>query len=236
MLQGDGTYVITGDMLGPNFECSDIVDKKDQITWVHFRHDSCKDMDKHFGIQPSFLYGVKMLANALNVRFSFSCELAERESPNGAAYLWNMISNNNGYSLHPNQNGEELTVEQICQICNGICTWSKSNLHLASADMISDWRHLTKPEFIPIEDVDDAVIHLSLGDSLSSKTGLNEDKGLFPHITYINLLRQAQTENGTISTIGIVTDPFKVIHICTAPLAPHLHRSKKTTNTHLLLQ
>jgi hypothetical protein len=53
------------------------------------------------------------------------------------------------------------------------------------------------------------VIHLRLGDGLYSTFGTNEGKGLFPRGTYIQLLKQAERERGAISSIGIVTSPFK---------------------------
>ena len=110
----------------------------------------------------------------------------------------------------PSRKGEEYTAEDMCRLCaNRFCNWHDPNLDLASDIMISNWRQLTRPELVPIPDHDDAVIHLRLGDGLRSTQGANEGKGIFPHATYINLLKQAQNEKGVISSIGIVTSPFK---------------------------
>lgn len=58
------------------------------------------------------------------------------------------------------------------------------------------------------------MIHLRLGDGLYSTFGENEGKGVFPHATYINFLRQTEEEKGSISTIGILTAPFKGPNLC----------------------
>jgi hypothetical protein len=65
------------------------------------------------------------------------------------------------------------------------------------------------PQVVPIQDNDDAVIHLRMGVGLYSTVGNNEGKGVFPHYTYINLLEQAMQEKGHLFKIGIVTAPFK---------------------------
>lgn len=102
------------------------------------------------------------------------------------------------------------SAEDICDMCTGMfCTWWNSNLALASDFMAFDWRYLTQDNFVDVEDHDDAVIHLRLGDGLYSTLGTNEAKGVFPHQTYINLLMQAQEERGAITSIGISTAPFK---------------------------
>ena len=80
--------------------------------------------------------------------------------------------------------------------------------------MILDWKYLTaQPERVQITDHDDAVIHLRLGDGLHTTYGANENKGVFPHGTYINLIKQAQEEKGSMKSIGIVTAPFKGNHV-----------------------
>jgi hypothetical protein len=48
-----------------------------------------------------------------------------------------------------------------------------------------------------------------MGDGLYSSVGDNEGKGVFPHATYINLLKLAMQEKGHLFKIGIVTAPFK---------------------------
>jgi hypothetical protein len=80
---------------------------------------------------------------------------------------------------------------------------------MASDIMISDWKFLASSEVVPRNVHDDAVIHLRLGDALYSSVGANEFKGIFPHATYINLLKQAREEKGDLSSIDIVTAPFK---------------------------
>jgi hypothetical protein len=134
----------------------------------------------------------------------------EGETPNGAVHLMNLFTNIRGPVPH-RANGEGYTVEDICQnICNNVfCSWYSRDLDLVAHTMAVDWRHLTSPTVVPILDNDDAVIHLRLGDGLYSTFGANEEKGVFPHATYINLFMQAQQEKGTINSIGIVTAPFK---------------------------
>eukprot|EP00804_Cyclotella_cryptica_P021382 CCRYP_016775-RA/>CCRYP_016775-RA protein AED:0.45 eAED:0.45 QI:0/-1/0/1/-1/1/1/0/228 len=134
----------------------------------------------------------------------------EGERANGAAFLMNLNSRSGILGLPPkNRDGEELAVEDVCRACaNVFCTWHSPNLVLASDAMISDWNHLADPLVAKISDHDDAVIHLRLGDALFAAHGFNEKKGLFPHATYINLLKQAQRERGAIRSIGLVTAPF----------------------------
>ena len=165
--------------------------------------------DDMFGNRLAVIYGMKMLAYAMRKPFTFTCGMAEGESPLGAAYFMELNSNIPGPV--PNTDGREYSVDEICgDVCNGrICDWSHGNLDVAADAMIADWKQLASPEITSITDYDDAVIHLRLGDGLYSTVGGNEGKGVFPHATYINLLKQAEDEKGAISTISIVTAPFK---------------------------
>jgi hypothetical protein len=209
----DGTafLFLSARTMGPSNDCAAIVDRKDKVKRIHYHVASCNVFDKMFGNRLGTIYGMKMIANALRIPFEFTCTLTGGQRPNGAAYLMNMNSNNDGFGPPPSRDGQEYTAEDVCQrLCSGrFCSWNFKNLDLASDDMVSDWKYLTDPEFIPISDHDDAVIHLRLGDGLYSTYGQNEEKGLFPHGTYINLLKQAQLEKGTFNSIGIVTAPFK---------------------------
>ena len=166
-----------------------------------------------FGNRLAVIYGMKMVAYAMNKPFTFSCGLREGEEPRGAAYLMKLNTDIPGPVT--NRNGEEFTAEQVCRdYCAGMwCTWNFHNLDLASDAMIEDWKYLASPAVVSIEDYDDALIHLRLGDGLYSTVGANESKGVFPHATYVNLLKQAEKEKGRISSIGIVTAPFKGDHL-----------------------
>eukprot|EP00956_Cyclotella_meneghiniana_P005448 scaffold6849_cov70-Cyclotella_meneghiniana.AAC.7 len=149
-----------------------------------------------------------MIAYAMRKPFMFTCGMAEGESPLGSSYFMQLDSNLPGPI--PNRGGKEYTAGDYCHICHGpFCSWNSENLDFAADAMIADWKYLASPEVVPISDYDDAVIHLRLGDGLYSTIGDNEGKGVFPHATYINLLKQAEEEKGSITSIGIVTAPFK---------------------------
>ncbi|KAL3788045.1 hypothetical protein HJC23_008389 [Cyclotella cryptica] len=209
----DGTYLLFTDLRfrGPNTDCRDIVNQQDRINRIHYHVASCSVFDNMFGNRLALVYGIRMIANALRKPFTFTCELSEGETPNGAAYLMELNNAQSGaLGPVPSRNGEEYTAEDLCRSCaNSFCNWHDRNLDMASDIMISDWKQLTRPGLVPIPDHDDAVIHLRLGDGLYSTRGGNEGKGIFPHATYINLLKRAQEEKGAISSIGIVTSPFK---------------------------
>ena len=166
-----------------------------------------------FGNRLAVIYGMKMVAYAMNKPFTFSCGLREGEEPRGAAYFMKLNTDIPGPVT--NRNGEEFTAEQVCRnYCAGRwCGWGSDNLDIASDAMIEDWNYLASPAVVSIEDYDDALIHLRLGDGLYSTVGANESKGVFPHATYVNLLKQAEKEKGRISSIGIVTAPFKGDHL-----------------------
>jgi hypothetical protein len=166
--------------------------------------------DKMFGNRLAQMYGMKMIAYAMRKPFTFTCGLAEGESPMGAAYFMKLNTLSDAPGPIPNRNGKEYSAREICQsFCAGrYCSWSFQNLDLASDAMISDWNYLASSEVVPTHVHDDAVIHLRLGDGLYTY-GLNLDKGIFPHATYINLLKQAREEKGHLFSIGIVTAPFK---------------------------
>eukprot|EP00956_Cyclotella_meneghiniana_P026950 scaffold59493_cov30-Cyclotella_meneghiniana.AAC.2 len=166
-----------------------------------------------FGNRLGTIYGMKMIAYAMNKPFSFTCGMAEGESPLGASFLTQLNSGVPGPV--PHRNGERFTPTELCErFCAGFyCTWYSNDLDFAVDAMIADWKFLASPEVVSISDYDDAVIHLRLGDGLYSTAGDNEGKGVFPHATYINLLKQAEKEKGTISSIGIVTAPFKGSHL-----------------------
>lgn len=208
-IQEDGTYMLFT-ILSMENNCNSVIHEKDRIKRIHYHMASCKSFDRMFGNRLGYMYGIRMISNALQKPFTFTCGMAEGEKPNGAVHLMNYYTNHITGPV-PNRNGEEYTVEDICQnICRGMfCNWHTPYLDLVSDSMIVDWRHLTSPIVVPISDHDDAVIHLRLGDGLHSSFGTNEWKGIFPHAIYINLLMQAQQEKGTINSIGIVTAPFK---------------------------
>eukprot|EP00804_Cyclotella_cryptica_P026583 CCRYP_014014-RA/>CCRYP_014014-RA protein AED:0.09 eAED:0.09 QI:0/-1/0/1/-1/1/1/0/485 len=209
----DGTYLLFTDLRsrGPSGGCSALLKQQDRIKRIHYHFASCWMFDDMFGNRLAVFYGMKLLANAMRKPFSFTCELGEGEIPKGAAYLMDLNAQSDSLGPVPRRtNGEEYTAEEVCRLCsNHFCTWYDSNLDVASDIMISDWKQLTRPGLVPIPDHDDAVIHLRLGDGLYSTHGGNEGKGIFPHATYYNLLKQAQEEKGTIASIGIVTSPFK---------------------------
>jgi hypothetical protein len=149
--------------------------------------------DKMFGNKLANMYGMKMIAYAMRKPFTFSCGLAEGENPSGAAYLMKLNALSDAPGPIPNRNGEEYSAREICQrFCGGrYCSWHSDNLDMASDIMISDWNYLASSEVVPNHVHDDAVIHLRLGDGLYSY-GSNLGKGIFPHTTYINLLKRAR--------------------------------------------
>ena len=156
---------------------------------------------------------MKMMADSMRVPFRFTCGM-EDGNVNGAAYLM-ALNDLEGVHNPPIRDGVELSPEEVCHnICGGIfCSWFHDKLDLAAESMVYDWRYLTRPDLVKVEDHDDAVIHLRLGDGLFSTNGENEGKGVFPHATYVNLLMEAQREKGTIDSIGIATAPFKGSHV-----------------------
>ncbi|KAL3787639.1 hypothetical protein HJC23_011787 [Cyclotella cryptica] len=206
----DGTYLLFQDEFRKGTYCETIINNKNRIKRLHYHAGSCKLFDGQFGNRLGTVYGMKMVANALHVPFHFTCEMNEGETANGAAFLMNLNSHSDALGPPPkNKNGEELTVEDVCQACGEkFCTWHSSSLALAGDAMISDWNNLADSSLVKISDHDDAVIHLRLGDALFAAYGRNEFKGVFPHATYIKLLKQAQKEMGTITSIGLLTAPF----------------------------
>ena len=206
----EGTYMLLQHRNdgGPRNNCNFLIKERERIQRIHFHVHSCKRFDDMFGNRLAQIYGIRLIANALQKPFSFTCGMEEGEKPNGAAYLMNLNSDLIGPM--PTRYGKQYTAEEVCQLCDHkFCTWNFKDLDLAADLMIEDWTYLTTPEFVKGADDDDAVIHLRLGDGLYSTFGTNEGKGIFPHATYIKLLRQAEQEKGTIHSIGIVTSPFK---------------------------
>ena len=212
-LQADGTYLLLHDEFhrGPNEFCQPMVEAQDRIQRIHYHFDQCRLFDDMFGNRVAFLYGIKMVAYAMHKPFTFTCGMAEGESPLGAAYFMKLNAFGHLPGPAPHRNGESFTAEEVCQdIGKGrFCSWNHRDLDVASDAMIADWKYLASPDVVSINDYDDAVIHLRLGDGLYSTVGGNEGKGVFPHGTYINLLKQAEKEKGVIKTIGVVTAPFK---------------------------
>ena len=213
-IQDDGTFLLVHDEhhRGPNMLCMPLVEAEDQIKRVHYHYSNCKNFDDMFGNRIAVVYGMKMIAHAMHKPFTFSCGLAEGETSHGALDFMQLNSRTDPY---PARSKKDHSAKELCQrYCAGrYCDWHSPNLDMASELMISDWKYLTQPERVKITDHDDAVIHLRLGDGLHTTYGANENKGVFPHGTYINLIKQAQAEKGAIKSIGIVTAPFKGNHV-----------------------
>lgn len=222
---------------GPNDSCLDLIKEKQRVTKIHYHYSACKAFDRQFGNRLAILYGVKMIAYALGVPFQFTCGMFEGEDANGAAYLVPMM-NTDGVGVLADEEDGQLSAEDLCNRCGGLfCSWYNPDLAFAARFMESDWSYLTRPHLnlVPVADHDDAVIHLRLGDGLFSTNGANEgqfptcsmfclcldrflinftliyghaEKGIFPHATYTNLLKQVEQEMGPINSIGIITAPF----------------------------
>jgi hypothetical protein len=59
--------------------------------------------------------------------------------------------------------------------------------------MISDWNRFAEDTFVsPIQDHDNAFIHLRLGNAMYAQSSKSKDKGLFPHGTYTPSLSSRQ--------------------------------------------
>ena len=207
----DGTFLIFQDEFKLGDYCKMSAKKRRRIKRIHLHAGSCKQFDSQFGNRLGSLYGIKSIANAMQVPTYFTCDVMEGETPNGAVYLMKLNIFAKDIGPRPtNLEGKEMTVEQVCQTCgNTFCNWHDGFLDFASESMISDWKRLSDPTVVPVDDHDDAVIHLRLGDALVARHGNNEQKGVFPHQTYIDLLMEAQREKGRIRSIGLVTAPFK---------------------------
>jgi len=90
-----------------------------------------------------------------------------------------------------------------------MCSWTARGLSVVAKIVRQAWLHLTDPSLVPIDDHDDVVIYLRLGDGLGSKYGDIQQKSIFPHKTYSSLIEQAQRIKGLVRTIGIVNAPFE---------------------------
>lgn len=154
------------------------------------------------------MYGMKMMARALGVPFEFSCTEKFDGIKTGASFLMQLNELDMGGTPLVNRVGTVMSPVDVCDMCGGhFCSWYSNDLDLATPYMISDWKYLSR-EMNDL-DHDDVVIHLRLGDGLKSISGENQDKGVYPHATYIHLIEEARREKGHISSIGIVAAPFK---------------------------
>lgn len=193
---------------GPKDSCTDLLENKDRITRVHYHVANCAVFDKMFGNRLGHIYGMKMMAYALEIPFEFTCYQDERLKPNGAYFLMQM--NDLPVGPPPMRNGVKMTPEEVCTLCDGVfCSWYSDDLDIAAPYMIEDWKYLSRYGVVNVLDHDDVVIHLRLGDGLRSTFGQNEAKGVFPHGTYIDLIEKTRQERGHIFSIGIITAPFK---------------------------
>ena len=213
----DGTYLIfqktphisfSDDYMKPDL-CSKLITEPGKIKRVHYHGGNCEGFDNQFGNRLGYAYGMKMITAAANIPFYFTCD--RFESPNGAAFLMNLNPRNDEIGPAPkNTEAEDLSLKDVCRPCgNNFCGWNGDSTYMAADTMISDWSRLAESYSDDPTDHDDAVIHLRLGDAMYARSGFSEDKGLFPHKTYIKLLKQAESEKGSIDSIGIVTAPFK---------------------------
>ena len=91
-----------------------------------------------FGNRLVTLYGMKMIAYTIHKPFTFTCGMAEGESPAGASYYMQLNSNLPGPI--PHRNGKQPTAGDLCQhICPGqFCSWYSGNLDFAADAMIAD--------------------------------------------------------------------------------------------------
>ncbi|KAL3796323.1 LOW QUALITY PROTEIN: hypothetical protein ACHAWO_008992 [Cyclotella atomus] len=88
-----------------------LVEKKDKINGVHYHFSSCKKFDNQFGNRLATIYGIKMIAYAINVPFTFICRMIK--VPIGAAYLMQLNSLEPGPV--PRRDGMEYSAEEAWQ-------------------------------------------------------------------------------------------------------------------------
>jgi hypothetical protein len=69
--------------------------------------------DNQFGNRLATIYGIKMIAYAINVPFAFICRMIKGESPLGAAYLMQLNSLEPGPV--PRRDGMECSAEEAWQ-------------------------------------------------------------------------------------------------------------------------
>jgi hypothetical protein len=79
---------------------------------------------------------------------------------------------------------------------------------MVSDKIIQDMWRIAQTDIGQSFEPDDAVIHLRLGDALSSHRDTDEGIGLLPHRAYSQILQEVQRTKGLITTISLITMPF----------------------------
>lgn len=188
-----------------------------RYTRLHVEADLCGDHSVGDIIADYFRYN--LLAHVAGLPFTFSCKeslpgifdlLQNEELPNAGS---------SGSGVDP-----DYTLEDSCRstsiskdLSHGIPLmagnlhriadlFDEGNTHTSSHQANDGTTNGADASSHKVE-ADDAVIHLRLNDILkaSGKQDQPSLRGLFSHATYTRLLREAESEKGTLESISIVT-------------------------------
>lgn len=171
-------------------------------TRIHYHFDDCSD--DNLGVQLAEHFGHYLLANAAQVPYTMTC--GNGQDQGGTVMKLLQIDNENPGPPPMDVTGHQHSVYDVCFACYGLSWWCDKGPELMAGIIINDLWKLANSDLGNAINAEDAVVHLRLGDAVSS--GKDEGTGLLPFRSYSRLLRRAQNERGPLHTISILTQAF----------------------------
>jgi hypothetical protein len=190
-----------------------------EIKAIHYHFNDCAE--NQLGNRLGEHYMFYMLANAVRLPYRMTCgersnqtiDIIDPTSFTKGEYesvLRNIAVNLTEPGPVPKDQwgGQDWDAKQVCEHCPRGGWWCQIGLNVMMDVIVPDMRRLAyETDMGKSFEPEDAVIHLRLGDALKGQH--DEGIGLLPNGAYLDILEEIEKEEGPLSTIGIVTQPFK---------------------------
>jgi len=199
----------------------DKIEPEREIKAIHYHFDNCAE--NQLGNRLGEHYMFYLLANSGRLPYKMTC--GDPATSNETIAIIDPSSSHKGEYESVLRNiavdlkepgpvpidpwgGQAWDPYTVCGHCARGGWWCKIGLNVMMDVIVPDMRKLAyETEIGKSFEPEDAVLHLRLGDAL--KGSKDEGIGLLPHGAYIEILEEAEKEQGPLTTIGIVTQPFK---------------------------
>jgi hypothetical protein len=195
------------------------IEQEREIKSIHYHFDNCAE--NQLGNRLGEHYMFYMLANAVRLPYKMTCGEESNETidiidPSSRikgeyeSVLRNIAVNLTEPGPVPKDQwgGQDWDAEQVCKHCPRGGWWCQIGLNVMMDVIVPDMKRLAYETDIGNSfEPEDAVIHLRLGDAL--KGHKDEGIGLLPNGAYLDILQMIENQDGPLSTIGIVTQPFE---------------------------
>lgn len=169
---------------------------------IHYHIEDCRD--DHLGVELAEHFGLYLLANAAQVLYTMRC--GNGNTGGDHSTMLKMLQMNNNFLLVPHPSMSPgisiLPTVYVSLASYGLSIWCDCGPELMVETLPEEMWKLSNSKIGQSLEVEDAVVHLKLGNALES--GLDKGTGLLPFCSYSRLLSRIENEKGPLETTLVV--------------------------------